>query len=335
MCLHLLQPSELHRSLLAQLLRQLVLDSSACRRPPAHPPAFHISRSLQHHGRGGHADHCPLLWQQAQQGVAAGAGHGRHRALLLPGKQSWDCVQCSSVQLCRMLRHKGVGLCSTAHSVPLLPRPPRCSCHRLKVRASTASSNGLVAEPGPVPLRVLWNIPSRTPCRALPQLLPHSHPARADIWWVSALGTASSLLYVFIALILGLIYSGNHLGSVGGRVGSSTSQKIFGIFSSLGNIAFAFGGWRGSACGWLLASKLAVCAAVGSQEPTVLPVYRAKCGIIPFHLARACRRLCPGAARDPGHASPAARCPENNEEGGPRASAVQPDEQVSMRHTAV
>lgn len=182
-----------------------------------------------------------------------------------------------------------------------------------------------------MPLRVLRNIPSRTPCRALPQLLPHSHPAQADIWWVSALGTASSLLYVFIALILGLIYSGNHLGSVGGRVGSSTSQKIFGIFSSLGNIAFAFGGWRGSACGWLLASKLAVCAAVGSQEPTVLPVYRAKCGIIPFHLARACRRLCPGAARDPGHASPAARRPEDNEEGGPRASAVQRDEQV--RHS--
>lgn len=66
----------------------------------------------------------------------------------------------------------------------------------------------------------------------------------ADIWWVSALGTASSLLYVFIALILGLIYSGNHLGSVGGRAGSSTSQKIFGIFSSLGNIAFAFGEWK-------------------------------------------------------------------------------------------
>lgn len=66
-------------------------------------------------------------------------------------------------------------------------------------------------------------------------------PSLEDIWWVSALGTASSLLYVFIALILGLIYSGNHLGSVGGRAGSSTSQKIFGVFSSLGNIAFAFG----------------------------------------------------------------------------------------------
>lgn len=58
---------------------------------------------------------------------------------------------------------------------------------------------------------------------------------------MSALGTASSLCYVFIALILGLVYSGNHLGSVGGRPGDSTAQKIFGILNSLGNIAFAFG----------------------------------------------------------------------------------------------
>jgi hypothetical protein len=28
-----------------------------------------------------------------------------------------------------------------------------------------------------------------------------------EIWWVSALGTASSLGYVFITLILGLVYS--------------------------------------------------------------------------------------------------------------------------------
>ncbi len=78
---------------------------------------------------------------------------------------------------------------------------------------------------------------------------------------MSALGTASSLLYVFIALILGLIYSGNRLGTVGGRAGSSTSEKIFGIFSSLGNIAFAFGAAAGLAeragCGgWALYARV-------------------------------------------------------------------------------
>ena len=35
--------------------------------------------------------------------------------------------------------------------------------------------------------------------------------------------------------------AGNRLGTVGGRAGSSTADKIFGILNSLGNIAFAFG----------------------------------------------------------------------------------------------
>jgi hypothetical protein len=35
----------------------------------------------------------------------------------------------------------------------------------------------------------------------------------------------------------------------------------------------------------------------------------------------ACRRLCPGAAGDPGHAAPAARCTHDNEEGKQPATA--------------
>ncbi|KAI3430592.1 hypothetical protein D9Q98_005185 [Chlorella vulgaris] len=66
-------------------------------------------------------------------------------------------------------------------------------------------------------------------------------PSLEEIWWVSALGTASSLGYVFITLILGLVYSGNHGGSVGGRPGSSPANKAFGMLNALGNIAFAFG----------------------------------------------------------------------------------------------
>jgi hypothetical protein len=41
---------------------------------------------------------------------------------------------------------------------------------------------------------------------ALPPLTAQV-PSLEEIWWVSALGTVSSLCYVFIALILGLIYS--------------------------------------------------------------------------------------------------------------------------------
>lgn len=66
-------------------------------------------------------------------------------------------------------------------------------------------------------------------------------PSLEEIWWVSALGTISSLGYVLITLGLGLAYSGNHAGSIGGRPGTSPANKIFSIFSSLGNLAFAFG----------------------------------------------------------------------------------------------
>ncbi|EFN51990.1 hypothetical protein CHLNCDRAFT_32765 [Chlorella variabilis] len=66
-------------------------------------------------------------------------------------------------------------------------------------------------------------------------------PSLEKIWWVSALGTASSLGYVTISLILGLVYSGNRGGTVGGRPGTSPANKAFGMLNALGNIAFAFG----------------------------------------------------------------------------------------------
>jgi hypothetical protein len=66
-------------------------------------------------------------------------------------------------------------------------------------------------------------------------------PSLEDIWWVSAIGTASSLGYVFISLILGIYYGGNRKGSVGGRPGTSPANKAFGCLNALGNIAFAYG----------------------------------------------------------------------------------------------
>ncbi len=49
---------------------------------------------------------------------------------------------------------------------------------------------------------------------------------------MSALGTLSSLGYVMIALGLGLAYSGNHEGSVGGRPGTSPANKAFGVLNA-------------------------------------------------------------------------------------------------------
>lgn len=57
-------------------------------------------------------------------------------------------------------------------------------------------------------------------------------PSLEEIWWVSALGTLSSLGYVMIALGLGLAYSGNHEGSVGGRPGTSPANKAFGVLNA-------------------------------------------------------------------------------------------------------
>ena len=58
--------------------------------------------------------------------------------------------------------------------------------------------------------------------RPTPQL-----PNLEEIWWVSAIGAATSLCYCTIALILGCVYAGNGYGSVGGLPGSSTADKVF------------------------------------------------------------------------------------------------------------
>jgi hypothetical protein len=63
--------------------------------------------------------------------------------------------------------------------------------------------------------------PAHVPCRT-PQL-----PNFEEIWWVSAIGAATSLCYCTIALILGCVYAGNGYGSVGGLPGSSTADKVF------------------------------------------------------------------------------------------------------------
>ena len=61
-----------------------------------------------------------------------------------------------------------------------------------------------------------------------------------EAWWVSAIGTAGSLIYSLVALIISLAHAGNKLGTVGGRPGSSAADKTFNILNSLGSIAFAY-----------------------------------------------------------------------------------------------
>jgi len=61
-----------------------------------------------------------------------------------------------------------------------------------------------------------------------------------EAWWVSVLGTLGSLIYSFIALILGLANASNGLGSIGGNDGSSMADKAFEVLNALGSIAFAY-----------------------------------------------------------------------------------------------
>lgn len=65
-------------------------------------------------------------------------------------------------------------------------------------------------------------------------------PNFEKIWWVSAIGAATSLCYCTIALILGCVYAGNGYGSVGGLPGSSTADKVFQVLNALGDLAFAY-----------------------------------------------------------------------------------------------
>ncbi|PRW33070.1 Amino acid permease 2 [Chlorella sorokiniana] len=73
------------------------------------------------------------------------------------------------------------------------------------------------------------------PCVCIEQL-----PSLEECWWVSAIGSVSSLIYCFIALILGCIYAHNGLGSVGGREGNSPTDKALSMLNALGSLAFAY-----------------------------------------------------------------------------------------------
>ncbi|KAI7839731.1 hypothetical protein COHA_006535 [Chlorella ohadii] len=48
------------------------------------------------------------------------------------------------------------------------------------------------------------------------QVILSQVPNLESAWWVSGVGVATSLFYCMVALVLGLVYSGNHLGTVGG-----------------------------------------------------------------------------------------------------------------------
>lgn len=61
-----------------------------------------------------------------------------------------------------------------------------------------------------------------------------------EAWLVSVFGTIGSLIYSFIALILGMSNASRGLGSVGGNDGSSMADKAFEVLNALGSIAFAY-----------------------------------------------------------------------------------------------
>eukprot|EP00887_Chlorella_sp_A99_P001284 scaffold14.g1284.t1 len=100
----------------------------------------------------------------------------------------------------------------------------------------------------------LWPVPRQRPPGAAPTLCPHACrmrpaptlapapaqlPSLESVWWVSGLGTLSSLMYSGITLILGLVYAGNRGGTVAGIV-ASPATKAWGCLNAIGNIAFAF-----------------------------------------------------------------------------------------------
>ncbi|PRW32837.1 Amino acid permease 2 [Chlorella sorokiniana] len=65
-------------------------------------------------------------------------------------------------------------------------------------------------------------------------------PNLEECWWVSSIGSISSLIYCMIALILGCVYAHNGLGSVGGKEGNSPVDKGLSMLNSLGSLAFAY-----------------------------------------------------------------------------------------------
>lgn len=65
-------------------------------------------------------------------------------------------------------------------------------------------------------------------------------PNLESLRWISSVGALSSFTYAFIALVLGLKYAGNRLGSVGG-LATTAANKSFGSFRAVGSIFSAFG----------------------------------------------------------------------------------------------
>lgn len=71
------------------------------------------------------------------------------------------------------------------------------------------------------------------------QIIMSQLPNLEAAWWASAIGAAMSLGYSAIAIALGASQAHNGLGTLGGRP-ALLMDKLFGIFSSLGNFGFAY-----------------------------------------------------------------------------------------------
>ncbi|KAL6784594.1 hypothetical protein ACKKBF_B02425 [Auxenochlorella protothecoides x Auxenochlorella symbiontica] len=64
-------------------------------------------------------------------------------------------------------------------------------------------------------------------------------PNLESAWWVSAIGTLTSIFYASVALVLGMIHASNSLGTIGG-IPSNPVNKAFEILNALGAIGFAY-----------------------------------------------------------------------------------------------
>ncbi|KAI8467603.1 MAG: transmembrane amino acid transporter protein-domain-containing protein [Monoraphidium minutum] len=71
------------------------------------------------------------------------------------------------------------------------------------------------------------------------QILMSMMPNLESAWWSSIIGALMSIGYSVLAVALGASQAGNHQGSLTGRT-APPLDKVFGVFNSLGNIAFAF-----------------------------------------------------------------------------------------------
>lgn len=74
----------------------------------------------------------------------------------------------------------------------------------------------------------------------LVELVLSQLPNLEDVWWVSLLGSAMSLTYCTVALVLGAVYAGARQGSVRGVSGLTTTEKAFNCLNALGSIGFAY-----------------------------------------------------------------------------------------------